>query len=380
MIAAALVIVLTPQDVRVSNAAEFRQAVANAKPGQRILVAPGEYRGGFGFSGLNGTSERKIVIAGAEPTNRPRFSGIQFSRISHVEIRDIVIDATTGNGINIDDGGSIDQPSHHVLLENVFVLETPKGNIDGIKLSGVGDFQVKGCTIERWGGSGIDMVGCHRGVIEGCTFQNGGDNGVQGKGGTSDVVVRRCLFENAGQRAVNLGGSTGMQFFRPALAKMPANAKYEAKNLTVEGCIFIGSAAPIAFVGVNGAVVRFNTIYMPERWAVRILQETVSPEFVPSRNGVFTDNIVVFRSDKWASGGVNVGPNTAPQTFRFERNWWYCTDRPANSTPQLSTKETNGTYGTDPQFVDAANGDLRLKPTSPAQGAGAGALNSALGG
>jgi hypothetical protein len=132
--------------------------------------------------------------------------------------------------------------------------------------------------------------------------------------------------------------------------------------------------APVAFVGVDGANVRFNTIYMPERWAVRILQETVSPEFVPSRNGAFTDNIVVFRTSNWASGGVNIGPSTAPDTFRFERNWWYCTDRPAASTPQLPSRETGGTYGTDPQFVDPATGNFQLKPTSPAIAFGATAL------
>lgn len=367
-------LVLASQDVTVTTAAEFRRAVSSARPGTRVLVAPGEYRGGFSFTGLAGTAENRIVIAGADPANRPRFSGMHFSRIAYVDIKDIVIDATTGNGINIDDGGSIDRPSHHVLLESVFVLETPKGNIDGIKLSGVDDFWVKACTIEKWGGSGIDMVGCHRGVIEDCTFRDGGDNGVQGKGGTSDVVVRRSRFENAGQRSVNLGGSTGMQFFRPAIDKM--SPPYEARALTVEGCTFVGSVAPIAFVGVDGAIVRFNTIYMPERWAIRILQETVAERFVPSRNGVFTDNIVVFSAGKWASGGVNIGPNTAPQTFKFERNWWYCTDRPAASTPQLPTKESNGAYGTDPQFVDSAAGDLRLMPTSPAKAVGATALRN----
>jgi hypothetical protein len=300
---------------------------------------------------------------------------MHFSRISFVEIRDIVVDATTGNGINIDDGGSITSPSHHVTLTNIHVTQTPRGNIDGLKLSGLDDFVVRGCVIEKWGGSAIDMVGCHRGVIEDCTFLNGGDNGVQGKGGTSDVVVRRCRFENAGQRSVNLGGSTGAPFFRPSLSTMPDFGKYEARNLTVEGCSFIGSVAPIAFVGVDGATVRFNTVYMPDRWAIRILQETVSPEFLPCRNGVFADNIVVFSAAKWASGGVNVGPNTAPATFKFERNWWYCTDRPASSTPQLPTKETDGTYGTDPQFVDSAAGDLRLKPTSPAKAVGATAFS-----
>lgn len=365
---------LLPQDVRVSSVAELRLAVANAQPGTRVLIAPGEYRGGLSFSRLSGTSTRRIVIAGADPANRPRLSGMQFSRIAHVEIRDVVIDAATSNGLNIDDGGTITQPSQHVTLANIHVTQTPSGNIDGIKLSGVDRFTVKNCTIERWGGSGIDMVGCHYGVIEGCTFNNGGDSGIQGKGGSSFVTIRRCKFENAGQRSVNIGGSTGMPYFRPAVDKMPKDGKWEAAFFAVEGCTFVGSAAPIAFVGVNNAVVRFNTIYLPERWAFRILQETVTEGFLPCREGALTDNLVVFRSDKWFSGGVNVGPNTAPETFRFERNGWYCLDRPSASAPQLPTKEIGGSYGIDPQFVDAAKGDFRLKAGSPAVKMGATAL------
>jgi hypothetical protein len=89
--------------------------------------------------------------------------------------------------------------------------------------------------------------------------------------------VRNCTFINAGQRGVNLGGSTAMKVFRPL------GAKYEAKDITVEGCRFVGSLSPVAFVGVDGAVVRYNTIYQPERWVVRILQETTEADFVPSR-------------------------------------------------------------------------------------------------
>jgi hypothetical protein len=361
---------LPAQDIRVSSVSEIRQALANAKPGQRIQVAPGVYRAGFSFSGLAGKAGAPIVISGADPKQRPRFSGLHFSRIAYVEFRDLVIENATGNGINIDDGGS-GPASHHVKLSNIHVTRTPQGNVDGIKLSGLEDFELRNCTVENWGGSAVDMVGCHRGLIEGCTFLRGGDSGVQGKGGSSDVTVRGCRFEHAGQRSVNLGGSTGAPFFRPPLAAMPANGRYEARNLIVERCTFVGSTAPIAFVGVDGASVRFNTFYMPERWALRILQESAGPEFLPCRNGTFADNIVVFRSDKWASGGVNVGPNTAPQTFKFERNWWFCADRPAASRPSLPAAEIRGVYGTDPMFVDAPAGDLRLREESPAKGRGA---------
>jgi hypothetical protein len=139
--------------------------------------------------------------------------------------------------------------------------------------------------------------------------------------------------------------------------------------------VFIGSGTPAAFVGVDGGVVRFNTIYGPRHWALRILHgENVAPSFVPSRSGRFTDNIVAFRSDQWWDGGVNISSHTAPKTFVFARNFWYCLDNPQKSRPTLPTPEANGIYGSSPQFRNATTGDLRLQPASPAWRVGAEAL------
>jgi hypothetical protein len=223
--------------------------------------------------------------------------------------------------------------------------------------------------MERWGdsGSAIDMVGCHDGVVDGCTFRYRGDveaNGVQAKGGSRAIVIQRCLFENAGSRSVNIGGSTGLEYFRPKVEG------YEAKDITVEDCTFIGSSAPICFVGVDGAVVRYNTLYRPERYVVRILQQSQGDQFVPCRNGVFSNNLIAFRSDE-LRGTTNIGGGTAPDTFTFAGNHWYCIDRPDRSDRlSLPVKETGGSYGADPQFVDAESGELRLKDTSPVRDAG----------
>jgi hypothetical protein len=366
---------------RVGDANAFNRAVAAAKPGDTILVAPGEYGSNFSFRSVHGTAKEPIVIAAADPEKPPQFVGktapLHFSGASHLELRDLVIGGCRANGLNIDNGGDPDRPSHHITLRNLRVRDVgPKGNVDGIKLSGVDDFLVENCTVEVWGsnGSGIDMVGCHRGLISGCTFRKGGANGVQAKGGSADVTVRKCRFEDAGERAVNLGGSTGDAFFRPRLKDFPENGKYEAKDLHVEGCTFVGSSAAVAFVGVDGAVVRYNTIYRPGRYAIRILQEKTDAGFVPCRNGVFENNVVVFRSDAWVTGGVNIGPNTAPETFKFSGNLWYCEDRPGRSEPKPPTAETGGLVGKDPQFVDPAKGDFGVRPDSPARDRGAHAL------
>jgi len=336
-------------------------------------MAAGTYRGGLSIATLKGTKELPIVIAGADPKDPPLIrgggGGLHLSSPEHVELRDLVFAGATGNGLNIDDGGSIESPAHHVVLRNVLVRDVgPDGNRDGIKLSGVDDFRIENCRVERWGsgGSAIDMVGCHQGVITGCTFREGKDqaNGVQAKGGSSQVVIERCRFENAGGRAVNAGGSTGPPYFRPR------DADSEAKEIVVRDCEFIGGMSAIAFVGVDGAVAEHNTIYRPARWAIRILQESTQDRFVPCRKGRFLSNVVVFRSDQ-VREIVNIGGNTAPETFEFSGNEWYCIDRPADTQRlvRLPVAEAKGTYGGDPKLKAPESGDLSI-PGRTSQGAG----------
>jgi hypothetical protein len=344
-------------EVAVNGPAELRAAVASARPGTRLLLAGGNYGAGFQFRNLRGEEKRPIIIAAADPQNPPVFrdgnTGLHLPNPAYVELHHLAFTKLAHNGLNIDDGNSTTNASARgIVLHDLRVSDIGSdGNHDGIKLSGLWDFRVEHCVIERWGtkgGSAIDMVGCHRGVIEGCTIRHHNPEppnctGVQGKGGTTDLVVRRNRFESAGGRSVNIGGSTGLQFFRPALIEGGEHA--EARNIRVEGNTFVGSSAPVAFVGVDGAVVRFNTIEQPSRWVLRILQENTAAGFVACRNGEFTDNVIVFDSTKWSGGGVNVGPGTAPATFKFARNWWYCSDRPEQSRPRLPTPEIDGTYG-----------------------------------
>jgi hypothetical protein len=362
VLGASLAAAQAAQTVRVGTSAELARALGEARPGTTILVAPGKYRGGLSAR-LSGTKEEPIVVAGADAKDPPVIEGggggLHFRSPAHVELRDLVVAGATGNGINIDDGGSVDTPAQHVLLKGVVVRDVgPNGNRDGIKLSGLNDFRVEGCRVERWGsgGSAIDMVGCQRGVIAGSTFIDArGDqaNGVQAKGGSSDIVVQRCRFERAGGRAVNVGGSTGLDYFRPAVGD------FEAKTITVEDCEFLLGGSAIAFVGVDGAIVRHNTIYRPGRWAIRILQENTDARFVPSRRGVFENNVVAFRAAE-VREFVNIGPNTAPETFEFRGNVWHCLDRPdaTQRLVRLPGKETGGIYDREPKFKDAEKGEL----------------------
>jgi len=340
-------------DVAVSTADELRLALAQAQPGTRILVAPGDYRGYIGVAGLHGAPGKPIVVAAADPERPPVLHGgsecLHLSDIGHVVLRNLVLVRGGVNCLNVDDGGSPDTPSHHVVLDGLTVRDvTDGGNRDGIKLSGVDDFLVRGCTVERWGGGGsaIDMVGCRRGIITGSTFRHRdgqGATGVQAKGGTRNLLVYRCRFQDAGRRAINLGGCTDKH-------TRPPDVTYQASRVVAVGNTFVGSDAAVAFVGSDACGAAFNTIYRPRSWVLRILQESRQPRFVPCRNGEFRGNLVVWR---WRElkAAADVRDATQPETFRFAGNWWFCEDRPSRSRPDLPVPERDGVAGRDPGLV-----------------------------
>ncbi|MFT3685379.1 MAG: right-handed parallel beta-helix repeat-containing protein [Phycisphaerales bacterium] len=388
---AAVVASVTLTDVKVDSIAALRDAARTAKPGDRLLLAPGTYSGTLMLDGLKGEKGRPIVIGAVDPKNPPVIrggsEGLHLSKPAYVTVQDLVVERATGNGINIDDGGDRTALAPGVQLSRLCVRDigegasenqAGKGNCDGIKLSGLTGFKVQQCTVERWGtgGSAVDMVGCHDGWIAGCTFRHvdpgdgeqQGASAVQMKGGTRGVTVTSSRFEHAGQRAVNIGGSTGLQFFRPPLSDGDA-PRSEASDINVEACTFVGSDAAVAFVGVDGAIVRFNTIYQPRRWALRILQETRSKGFVPCRKGVFENNIVVVGGGVGgrAPSAVNVGDATDAASFTFANNVWFGF---GTTPPSLPVKETGGSYGVDPRLRDPAKGDFMPARDGPAKNAG----------
>jgi hypothetical protein len=363
------------QRINVSDDAGLRRALGQATAGTRIIIAPGEYRPNIHVRGLRGTAEAPIIIEGADPGNKPLFRGgataIHISSSTHLVLRNISARGQNMNGINIDDGGRAGSSSH-ITLEGLHIAETgPGNNRDCIKLSGVSDLVVRNCIVEEWTGEGIDMVGCHRVLIENCTLRNKASAnrgaGVQAKGGSSEVLIRNCTFLNGGGRAVSIGGSTGMRYFRPL------GAGYEARDITVEGCRFVDSLCPVAFVGVDGAVFRYNTIVRPQRWIVRILQETTAPEFVACRNGRFERNLIVYQR-RQVGMIVNVGTGTDPASFRFIDNFWFCEDQPGQAPPRLPVPEQGGVWGIDPKLGFTPDGAPAAPATPAARGFGADAL------
>jgi polygalacturonase len=333
---------LHSEEIIVRDTESLRSALRGLKPGTTLKVSPGEYSGGHTVSGIE-----KLTIEALDPKQPPLFkggkTGFHFSRCENLTLRHLRISGQSENGLNLDDGGDLARPVSGITIEDIEVSDIgPKGNHDGIKCSGLDMATIRNCTITGWGGQGIDFVGCHHTLINGCRFIGkegfSASAGIQLKGGTSDVIVEKCHFTNAGQRPINLGGSTGLAYFRPQ------GAKYEATRLIVRNNIIEESLCAAAFVGVDGAEFVDNTIMYPEKWIFRILQETNQPGFVPCRNVLIKDNRITFRRSQIQTD-INIGGGTAPETFRFENNQWFAEDNPQASKPRLPVDEKGGIYG-----------------------------------
>src|SRR5205085_7082831 len=60
---------------RVGSAEGFRRAVAASRPGDRVLLLPGDYKGLFYFKNVHGAPGKPITVAAANPDRPPRFVG-----------------------------------------------------------------------------------------------------------------------------------------------------------------------------------------------------------------------------------------------------------------------------------------------------------------
>lgn len=339
-----LVTALSAETVIVQNDKELQKAVQEIKSGTVLQIAPGEYRGGHHVRGVE-----NLVIEAQDPARPPHFRGggnaWQFSRCAGLIVRNLRVSGQTNNGFNLDDGGQLDQPVPGITLEGLDIQDIgPKGNFDGIKCSGLTGLTIRRCSVSGWGGQGIDFVGCHRSLITECKLVGkagfSASAGIQLKGGTSEIIVEKCIFENAGERPVNVGGSTGLAYFRPA------GTLYEAKAIVVRDCEIRGSLCAAAFVGVDGAEFSNNTIVYPGKWIFRILQETKEPGFPPCRDVLIQNNRITFKREQ-VQTEINIGPGTEPASFQFMGNHWLAEDRPERSKPNLPSEEKAGVYGTN---------------------------------
>lgn len=352
---------LDTQKYRYNN---LGSATLIAKPGDVIIIHEGVYQGEVYIENFHGTEEKGIIIK-SNDGDSVIFSGdsqaIHFVDVSYLAISGLVFEGQSANGVNLDDGGTYETPSHHIKFENcTWRNMNASGNNDQLKLSGLDDFEISNCTFINGsaGGSQVDMVGCHKGNFHDNKFETAGSNSIQAKGGSSDILIERNLFIKGGQRSINIGGSTGLDYFRPK------GVDYEAKNIKVQVNVFVGSQAPICYVGAVNCLVINNTIVNPDKWVIRILQESVDG-FLPCGDNAFVNNICYINNSN-PNAVVNVGGNTASEKFLFRNNLWYNFENVNWSGPNTPANKDNSIMLKNPLFTDYGNNDFNISDKSPA--------------
>ena len=343
------------RDLIVSDENGMQAALRNAADGDRVLLEPGVYQGGFFQAGLRG-----VTISSLDLTNLAVIEGgtnsIQLSDASRVTIENLRLRGQTGNGINIDDGGSFETPSKDIAIRNLIIENiATSGNRDGIKMSGVDGFVIDQVKVLNWGdgGSAVDLVGAHNGIVQNSLFRHesisAGGSGLRGKGGAKNVafLANRIELPNGRGRAIQAGGSTDPQFFR----FVDGDSGYEANSINAAGNIVIGGSSAFSYVNIDGGVFHHNYVHRPFDWVMRILNENQGNEIVDTRNGDFSHNVVsFFDSASEFKTTVNIGPETHANTFRFRGNQWFNELDPRNSQPNLPAFEGGSIVGFAPDF------------------------------
>lgn len=353
------------QELHVGTGQEYNSiedAIKVVKPGDTILLHENPKTNQI-VTNIKGNDKNWITIK-AFDRKKVVFSGgnsaIHFSDVAYLRIENIVFERQTVNGVNIDDGGDYETASHHIQFLNcTFKNIHASGNNDLLKMSGVDNFKIISCEFKNGAlkGSGIDLVGCHNGEILECYFENMGSNALQAKGGSANIDISGNWFLNCGIRSVNLGGSTGLPYFRPI------NATYEAAFINVYSNVFIGSMAPIGYVGCTEVKVINNTIINPDKWTMRILQETVDESrFIACGNNYFINNLIYYKSN---SAETNIGPNTNASSFIMSNNLWYNYNNPSKN-PVTPVLDMNQIKGKDPLFQSFSDANFYVQKESPA--------------
>jgi len=215
------------REVNVTTVDELHAALADAKPGDKIIIAPGKYendvwKGNWAafFSEASGTAEQPITICSKDPDDPAVLCGVsQENKIAlhimgeHWNIENLVT-CEAGKGIVIDKGsystitgcevyniGSegihIRDDSSYCLVENCYIHDC--GTVSPQYGEDVYIGSAKGTTEY-----GFD---CHYNTVRNCRIANVGADCVDIKEYTLGALVEGCEFDGSGIQGKNGGDS-----------------------------------------------------------------------------------------------------------------------------------------------------------------------------
>jgi len=237
-------------------------ALQRARPGDRILVRAGTYRGG-GWIEARGTAQAPITVLSVDGPRRAVLEGgSETLRLgdgaSYLVFDGLEVRNATSNVIHIDGN------AHHITLRNIFAHDAGS-NGDVVKVNQAAHIFIEGGEYARPGrrGSGsenpyqecIDFLAVDTLAVRDAWIHDGGSSLIYAKGGSRNVVFERNLINEqragASDPMVGLGGVTGVDFL--------GDGSFEAYEVVFRNNIVQGGASGgVALYDVRGAYVANN--------------------------------------------------------------------------------------------------------------------------
>lgn len=331
----------------ISPGDNWQDLAAKLRPGDEIILMPGNHKPAT-FEGIAGEAGKPIVIRGVDAEHPGLIvadrEGLRLNRPRHVLIQDVIVTGAKLNGIVIDfprvttvpgESESVQESDlldgvwwrADVTLRNVTVERTgPTGQRQAVRLAGVSNIEIEQCRIEGWGGAAIEMVGCREVTVQSCRF-----NGLEGfsqmggivmRAGTREVVIERNRFDNAGEFVVAMGGVSDRPHFRPPVRPDEPGPRFEAIEIAVSECVFVGGGCTVVFANADGCSFRSNTVVRPKSFVMNLRADQRDKPFAPSQRHVFSSNLIV-----WEPGDLQkfalVMPGVVGERFIMEQNLWW---------------------------------------------------------
>ncbi|HEX6115170.1 MAG TPA: right-handed parallel beta-helix repeat-containing protein [Geminicoccaceae bacterium] len=258
----------------VASVVQLRDAIAAARPGDAILIAPGRYRTRIRFDRTNsGSAERPVIVRARDDLGSVVIDGagasivIKFSGAAHVEIRDLEV---TGGGHH---GVFFDRGAHHITIRRNRIYDnhrvTPLNSHAELKGSGgegrPADIIITGNEIfhrtHPAGGNfqGIDCNFCERFRIEGNYLHD-----------INSPTMQPYSFYDRGACIQMKSASRGTAIARNRIARCHIGIVYGGEGLAspehwggvIENNLIHDSAeVAVAIVNVRGGKVYHNTLF-----------------------------------------------------------------------------------------------------------------------
>ena len=206
----------------------------------------------------------------------------------------------------------------------------------GIAIVGSAQAYIYDCNILDSGGEGINIGGDSIVVVDKCRLSNDGGNCI-GKSGTGVGVVQNCEITNPSSNSSNfIHNSAGLLIVKNSLFQDSAESNAYDLYITGGEAVILGNvfynAYRVARIDTTAALFQNNIVHTAS-WFGYTLQHNAYLNNQANGYNYFYDVDTIF----------------------------YDTDDGAGSTQ----KQSSDVSGVDPGFLDAANGDFRLKTTSP---------------